>query len=58
LEDRCFRGLRQSYWLSTRNRRGTIALSEVRWWDQGTINLGMKLINLDHQSIDFAALRT
>lgn len=43
---------------STRNRRGAIALSNFRWNDQDTINLGMKLINPDHQSIDFTAFFT
>lgn len=41
--------------LSTRNRHGAIVLSNFRWSDQGTINLGMKLIDPDHQPIDFAA---
>ena len=40
---------------SPRNRHGAIVLSNFRWSDQGTINLGMKLIDPDHQSIDFAA---
>ena len=40
---------------STRNRRGAIALSDFRWSDQGTINLGMKLIDPDHQPIDLTA---
>ena len=43
---------------STRNRRGAIALSNFRWNDQGTINLGMKLIDPDHQPIDFTAYFT
>jgi CubicO group peptidase (beta-lactamase class C family) len=43
---------------STRNRRGAIALSNFRWNDQDTINLGMKLINPDHQPMDFAAFFT
>ena len=43
---------------STRNRRGAIALSNFRWNDQGTINLGMKLIDPDHQPIDFTAFFT
>jgi CubicO group peptidase (beta-lactamase class C family) len=42
---------------SKRSRRGAIVLSNFRWRpvDQGTINLGMKLINPDHQPIDFTA---
>jgi serine-type D-Ala-D-Ala carboxypeptidase/endopeptidase len=43
---------------STRNRRGAIVLSNFRWSDQGTINLGMKLIDPDHQPIGFAAFFT
>jgi CubicO group peptidase (beta-lactamase class C family) len=43
---------------STRNRHGAIVLSNFRWSDQGTINLGMKLIDPHHQSIDFAAFFT
>lgn len=43
---------------STRNRHGAIVLSNFRWSDQGTINLGMKLINPDHQPIDFTAFFT
>ena len=43
---------------STRNRRGAIALSNFRWNDQDTINVGMKLINPDHQPIDFTAYFT
>jgi CubicO group peptidase (beta-lactamase class C family) len=43
---------------STRNRRGAIVLSNFIWSNQGTINLGMKLIDPDHQSIDFAAFFT
>jgi serine-type D-Ala-D-Ala carboxypeptidase/endopeptidase len=43
---------------STRNRRGAIVLSNFRWSDQGTINLGMNLIDPDVQPIDFAAFFT
>ena len=43
---------------STRNRRGAIALSNFHWNDQDTINLGMKLIDKDHQPIDFSAYFT
>jgi len=43
---------------STRNQRGAIALSNFRWSDQGTINLGMKLLDPDHQPIDFTAYFT
>jgi len=43
---------------STQNRRGAIVLSNFRWSDQGTINLGMKLIDPDFQPIDFAAFFT
>jgi CubicO group peptidase (beta-lactamase class C family) len=45
---------------SKRNRRGAIVLSNFVWRpiDQGTINLGMKLIDPDHQSIDFTAFYT
>jgi len=43
---------------STRNRRGAIVLSNFLWSNQGTINLGMKLIDPDHQPIDFAAFFT
>jgi D-alanyl-D-alanine-carboxypeptidase/D-alanyl-D-alanine-endopeptidase len=42
---------------SKRQRRGAIVLSNFLWrpLDQGTINLGMKLINSDHKPIDFTA---
>lgn len=43
---------------STRNQRGAIALSNFRWSDQGTINLGMKLLDPNHQPIDFTAYFT
>jgi serine-type D-Ala-D-Ala carboxypeptidase/endopeptidase len=43
---------------STRNRCGAIVLSNFLWSNQGTINLGMKLIDPDHQPIDFAAFFT
>ena len=43
---------------STRNHRGAIVLSNFHWDDQATINLGMKLIDPDHQAIDFAAFFT
>jgi D-alanyl-D-alanine-carboxypeptidase/D-alanyl-D-alanine-endopeptidase len=43
---------------STRNHRGAVVLSNFRWSDQDTINLGMKLIDPHHQTIDFAAFFT
>jgi CubicO group peptidase (beta-lactamase class C family) len=43
---------------STRNRRGAIVLANFLWRpiDAGTINLGMKFIDPDFQSVDFGAL--
>lgn len=43
---------------STRNRHAAIVLSNFRWSDLDSINMGMKLIDPDHQPIDFTAFFT